>query len=211
MDINNIRQEYLQGSLERETIDYDPFTFLGRWLNEAIEHKVFEPTAMSVSTIGDDGFPQSRIVLLKSFDSTGLVFYTNFTSQKGKSIIRHPQVALLFFWPELERQIRITGMAKKVDLSENVQYFASRPRVSQIGAWASEQSSTILNREYLEKRVEKFTKKFANKDVPTPEFWGGFRVEPVKFEFWQGRENRLNDRFQYSKEDDKWLISRLAP
>ena len=210
MNIKFLRKEYKKAVITTDSVKITPFSQFELWLNEAIESHLPEPTAMGLSTISGQGFPQSRIVLLKFFDEEGFVFFSNFNSQKGISLDNNPSVSLLFFWPELERQIRIEGYAEKVDQSFSEDYFHSRPPESRIGAWASEQSSIIPSRSYLEKRFSDFQKKFGN-NPPLPDFWGGYRVKPVHFEFWQGRENRLHDRICYAKDKENWIIKRLAP
>jgi pyridoxamine 5'-phosphate oxidase len=211
MNLESIRIEYTRGALDISNIGNDPFIFFGKWLDEAIYTGIADPTAMSVSTIGQDGFPQSRIVLLKSFDNLGFIFFTNYTSQKGKSIEQHPGASLLFFWPELQRQVRITGEVNKVSREITESYFSSRPRSSQIGAWASAQSEEIPSREHLEKLFEDIEEKYRDTDIPAPAHWGGYILKPLRFEFWQGRESRMHDRFSFEKTDSGWHIRRLAP
>ncbi len=211
MNLESIRIEYTRGTLDISNIGNDPFIFFGKWLDEAIYSGITEPTAMSVSTIGLDGYPQSRIVLLKSFDNLGFIFFTNYNSQKGKSLEQHPGASLLFFWPELQRQVRITGEVEKVSREITGSYFSSRPRSSQIGAWASAQSEEIPSREHLENLFEAIEEKFQDTEIPAPAHWGGYKLNPVRFEFWQGRENRMHDRFSFEKTDTGWHIRRLAP
>ena len=166
---------------------------------------------MTVSTVAQDGMPSSRVVLLKSWDEKGFVFYTNYKSQKAQEILENPKVSLLFAWLDLERQLRINGVAEKVSTAESLRYFLSRPFGSRLGAWVSNQSSIITSRSLLEMQFDKMKRKFANGEIPLPDFWGGYRIIPSYFEFWQGRENRLHDRFAYKKNGDNWEISRLAP
>lgn len=211
MKIDSIRREYSRQTLSKSQVDKNPFIQFRKWMEEAIESKIPEPTAMSVATVGMDGFPQSRIVLLKYFDETGFVFFTHYQSQKGISIENNPKVSLLFFWPELERQIRITGIAEKTAEEISNNYFYSRPVASQISAVISKQSREIVSRRFLEKRVAEFLKHNKNQRPERPENWGGNVVKPVRFEFWQGRENRLHDRIEYEKQDNGWKIKRLAP
>lgn len=211
MNIDKIRKEYTLHALEDSNIDSDPIRFFGNWLVNAIESNVTEPTAMAVSTIGTDGYPQSRIVLLKSFSTEGFSFFTNYLSQKGRSLEKNNRASLLFFWPELQRQVRITGNVSKVSQNISEEYFSTRPRGSQIGAWASEQSEVVPSREFLESKFRDFEKSFEGKEVPIPQTWGGYIVKPLRIEFWQGRESRLHDRIVYNLSEIGWKISRLAP
>lgn len=211
MRIDAIRNEYTFSGLTRQNVDKNPFVQFEKWIKEAVGSNEKEPTAMALSTIGTDGFPQSRIVLLKYFDENGFVFFTNYSSEKGKSIEKNPGVCLHFFWPELERQVRISGFAEKTSREISEKYFRSRPVESQIGAWASEQSIEIPSREYLEQRFREYRIKFEKQPPALPSFWGGYNVAPRKFEFWQGRENRLHDRILYEKTSGKWELKRLAP
>ncbi len=211
MKLDTIRNEYKLASLCTDDVDDNPIIQFEKWLSEAVESGTHQPTAMSLATMGTDGFPQSRIVLLKFVDENGFVFFTNYNSRKGRSIEKNPAVGLHFFWPELERQVRISGFAHKTGSETAEKYFHSRPTVSQISAWVSEQSKVVPSRKYLDERFVYFSKKFENKQVPLPDFWGGYRVYPVKMEFWQGRENRLHDRILYKKEKEGWKIMRLAP
>ena len=208
MKLDSIRKEYRFTILSEDSIDKNPFSQFGKWLKEAFEAKINEPTAMGLSAIGADGFPNSRIVLLKDFDENGFTFFTNYNSLKGKSIQQHPAVSLLFFWPELERQIRISGFAEKIDATVSDSYFQSRPVNSRIAAAVSNQSEKIPSRRFLENHFE--TAKMIE-TTTRPEHWGGYLVKPVRFEFWQGRESRLHDRILYEKTGGLWAISRLAP
>jgi len=211
MKLHSIRSEYKYAELSENSIEKNPLNQFERWLNDALNAKVNEPTAMSVATFGADGFPDSRIVLLKDFGESGLTFFTNYSSNKGKSISKNRAVALHFFWPELERQIRILGFAEKTTDEISDRYFYSRPVLSQIAAVVSSQSSKIPSREFLQTRFETIKEKTAGEIIKRPENWGGFLVTPLKFEFWQGRESRLHDRILYEKENSNWVISRLAP
>lgn len=211
MKLESIRKEYKFAELSENHININPFKQFEIWMNEALHAKINEPTAMSVSTLGNDGFPQSRIVLLKDYSENGFVFFTNYHSQKGNAIAEQPKVSLLFFWPELERQIRISGIAQKTASEVSDRYFASRPIGSQLSAMVSGQSKKIPSRKFLEDKLDQLKSELANESPKRPENWGGFRVIPVKFEFWQGRENRLHDRILFEKENNKWIISRLAP
>ena len=211
MKLDSIRTEYKYAGLSEINIAQNPFSQFEIWMNEALKARVNEPTAMSVATLGIDGFPDSRIVLLKDFDENCFTFFTNYTSNKGKSIAKNPVVGLHFFWPELERQIRISGFAEKTSDSISDKYFYSRPVLSQIAAIVSTQSSKIDSREYLDSQFKTLKEKYNSENIKRPENWGGYLVKPVKFEFWQGRESRLHDRILYEKENGNWLISRLAP
>lgn len=211
MKLDSIRTEYKYAGLSEINIAQNPFSQFEIWMNEALKARVNEPTAMSVATLGIDGFPDSRIVLLKDFDENGFTFFTNYTSNKGKSIAKNPVVGLHFFWPELERQIRISGFAEKTSDSISDKYFYSRPVLSQIAAIVSTQSSKIDSREYLDSQFKTFKETYNSENIKRPENWGGYLVKPVKFEFWQGRESRLHDRILYEKDNGNWLISRLAP
>lgn len=211
MNLESVRNEYKYSALTSKSVDRSPFKQFKQWLNEALHSAIKEPTAMALNTIGPDGFPQSRIVLLKSFDEDGFVFFTNYKSAKGKSIEKKPEVGLHFFWPELERQVRISGIAEKTSAEISDNYFHSRPLTSQISAIISDQSAEIPSREFLEKRFAKLNSELKNEPPKRPDWWGGYRVKPVKIEFWQGRENRLHDRILYEKQNESWVIKRLAP
>ena len=208
--LKDIRNEYQKSVLDDAQLTDEPLAFFQRWLNEAISVGVLEPTAMVLATVRDDA-PDTRIVLLKEIGSEGFIFYTNYLSQKGRQIEKNRQVALNFFWPELERQIRIRGTAVQIDQKKSANYFESRPRDSQLGAWASMQSKEIANRDELEKQFDNAKKRFENQPIPKPDHWGGYLVKPDEIEFWQGRPNRLHDRIMYQKSKEKWLIKRLQP
>jgi pyridoxamine 5'-phosphate oxidase len=207
-----IRKIYqLQSLLEKE-VDADPLKQFETWWQQAIESKIEEPNAMTLATCTASGKPSARIVLLKGITENGFIFFTNYTSRKGKEIEENPFVSLLFFWKEMERQVRIEGSIKKVSAAESDDYFCSRPRASRIGAWCSPQSTVIENREFLQNNVEKYNTQFGSENIPRPDFWGGYLVEPNRIEFWQGRPGRLHDRLQYSLTENKlWNIERLAP
>ncbi|WP_333819610.1 pyridoxamine 5'-phosphate oxidase [Ohtaekwangia sp.] len=210
--IADLRNEYSKASLDVTNVLPDPVRQFEKWFQEAVQAQVPEPNAMTLSTVNALGGPSSRIVLLKGIESNRFVFYTNYQSAKGKDLERVPACALTFFWPELERQVRIEGVAGRIDAERSEQYFQSRPRGSQIGAWSSPQSSIIESRTILEERVAQIEKKFSGHEVlPKPHQWGGFEVEPVMIEFWQGRQSRLHDRIQFNKIDNAWKIYRLAP
>jgi pyridoxamine 5'-phosphate oxidase len=210
--INQLRHDFSKLTLDETMVSNNPVQQFETWFKAAVEAKVNEPNAMSVATVNAAGRPASRIVLLRNFDEKGLVFYTNYNSRKGHEIAANPHAALLFFWPELERQVRIEGKLVLQTAADSDSYFASRPRSSRLGAWTSPQSSKIDNRAVLDKELAAITKRFENTDVPRPEWWGGYLLQPDYFEFWQGRESRLHDRIVYEKEaTGNWLRSRLAP
>jgi pyridoxamine 5'-phosphate oxidase len=195
--------------LTKSTVDKDPFKQFEAWYGEVLNSDIKEPTAVTLATSSKDGTPSARTVLLKGFDEDGFVFFTNYESRKGKNLIENPVGELLFYWMDLQRQVRISGRVEKTSREESEEYFKTRPIKSRIGAWASKQSSIIPNREHLEKQFAEFEKKFGD-DVPLPPHWGGFRLIPEQFEFWQGRESRLHDRICYMKKDGVWEIVRLA-
>lgn len=211
MKLHSIRTEYKYAELSENSIDKNPIKLFEHWLNDSIRAKVNEPTAMSVVTVGLDGFPDSRMVLLKDYNQNGFTFFTNYNSNKGIAISKNPAVGLHFFWPELERQIRISGFAEKTSDEISDRYFSSRPVLSQIAAVVSNQSSKIPSREFLQNQFDNRKNEVDSKKLKRPENWGGFVVRPVKFEFWQGRESRLHDRILYEYENGSWMISRLAP
>ncbi len=211
MKLHSIRTEYKFAELNENSIEKNPFKQFDHWLNDALNAKVKQPTAMAVATFGVDGFPDSRIVLLKDFGESGFTFFTNYNSNKGNSIAKNPVVGLHFFWPELERQIRVSGFAEKTSDEVSDKYFNSRPVLSQIAAVVSNQSSKIESREILQNDFDKEKEKIEGGNIKRPKNWGGFLVKPVKFEFWQGRESRLHDRILFEKGEEEWLISRLAP
>mgnify|MGYP001236385472 CR=1 FL=1 len=211
MDLYNIRRDFSLKTLDEADAISNPIEMLNLWLDNAIEAKALEPTAMTVSTVSTNGRPSSRVVLLKHLTDEGLEFFTNYDSKKGIEISENGYVAINFIWHELERQVRIDGIAAKLSEEQSVAYFNMRPRSTRIGAWASPQSHVIKNREYLDNQVEKYTKAFDNKEIPKPLHWGGYIIKPELFEFWQGRSNRLHDRLQYTKVNEGWKIERLAP
>jgi pyridoxamine 5'-phosphate oxidase len=211
MSIAEIRKDYLKSSLSEDDIASNPFIQFSKWWDESINAHIEEVNAMTLATSTIDGVPSARIVLLKGFDENGFVFFTNYTSRKGKEIEENPNVALLFFWKELERQVRIVGKIHKLDVAASDAYFNSRPKGSKIGAWASEQSAAIENREIMEKRVNLIEEKFKSISIHRPDFWGGYIVVPSTIEFWQGRSSRLHDRILYTKKEVHWDIKRLAP
>ncbi len=210
-ELENRRNEYLKGELHEEDMPAIPLILFSAWLEEAIRENIPEPTAMALSTSTPEGLPSSRMVLLKEFSAEGFVFYSHFASRKGLEMENNPYAALLFFWPALERQVRIEGTVRKVSPETSDAYFHSRPEESQIGAWASPQSQPIVNREELVERVEKTKAQFRHAPLTRPPFWGGYMVIPHSIEFWQGRANRLHDRLKYLREGEQWKIVRLAP
>jgi len=211
MDLEDIRREYLQGGLNYDQLNRDPFQQFELWMNQAIGANLADPTAMTLATVDAVGQPSQRIVLLKHLDERGFVFYTNYGSAKAKDISANNKVSLHFPWQAMERQVKVMGSAEKVSVAETLKYFVTRPRDSQIAAWSSHQSSPISSRTLLLAQFESLKQKFRKGEVPLPDFWGGYRVEPHSFEFWQGGANRLHDRFLYIKEPHGWSIERLAP
>ncbi len=211
MKLYSIRTEYKYAELTESSIDKNPFKQFEHWLSDALIAKVNEPTAMALATLATDGFPDTRIVLLKDYGANGFTFFTNYDSSKGKSVVKNPAVGLHFFWPELERQIRISGFAERTSEEVSDKYFNSRPVLSQIAAIVSNQSSKIQSREILQNTFDLEKEKITGEILNRPKNWGGFLVKPVKFEFWQGRESRLHDRILFEKSEEEWLISRLAP
>ena len=209
--INKLRHDFGKKLLTEADAGDDPFRFFNLWFHEAVDAMVNEPNAMVLSTVGADSVPSSRIVLLRNFDEKGIVFYTNYNSEKAKDLRANNSVSLLFFWPELERQVRLEGIATRQSESESDQYFSSRPRSSQIGAWVSAQSAVIGSRDELDIRFTELSKKFEGREVSRPPHWGGFLVDIRSFEFWQGRPNRLHDRILFTKSKAGWTRVRLAP
>jgi pyridoxamine 5'-phosphate oxidase len=211
-DLSNYRKSYEKSQLIETEIPQDPMTLFKKWFHEVEEFGgVEEVNAMTVSTIGLDGFPKARVVLLKQFTYEGFIFYTNYNSEKGKALADNPNVCLSFFWHSLERQIIIKGTAKKIAQNLSDGYFESRPVGSRLGAVVSNQSEVISSRTVLEEKLKQLEMDFEGKEIPRPEHWGGYIVEPISIEFWQGRPNRLHDRIRYSIHDHDWLIERLAP
>jgi pyridoxamine 5'-phosphate oxidase len=206
-----LRQDYSRHQLTRSSVAADPFEQFAIWFNEAIEAQIFEPNAMHLGTASPEGIPSGRTVLLKGYDKSGFTFFTNYLSRKSADLLENPNCYLHFFWKELERQVLIRGVAAKTSEKESDDYFAVRPYQSQIGACASEQSSVVESREILEARFEELKQKYREGEVPRPQFWGGFRVTPTEFEFWQGRRSRLHDRILYSRVETGWATSRLSP
>ena len=212
-DLGNYRKSYDKGSLLERGISDNPLELFQKWFSEVDQHfPQYETNAMTLSTLGLDGFPKGRVVLLKKYMQQGFIFYTNYESEKGKSIIAHPKVSLSFHWAGAERQVIIKGKAEKIAVDVSDGYFESRPRGSQLGAHASQQSTVVPSRQTLENQLKTLEEKFKNKSIPRPEFWGGFIVKPIEIEFWQGRTNRLHDRIRYQLQSDfNWKIERLSP
>ena len=210
VDLTNLRKEFRQTGLNRSELDSDPFKQFSLWFTQAIKVGIVEPSAMSLAT-ADESEIGIRTVLLKHFDDKGFVFFTNYSSKKSQQIEVKPQAALLFSWLDLGRQVKIVGSVEKITTLESIKYFASRPKDSQLGAWASQQSVTISSRSLLVSQFESMKNKFSKGEVPLPDFWGGYRVIPQSIEFWQGRESRLHDRFIYQRSETGWSINRLSP
>jgi len=212
IDLTALHQEYAAHGLRRVDLDPDPIKQFSAWFTASIEAEIPDVNAMSLATASSDGKPSVRIVLLKGFDESGFVFYTNYASAKGRQLAENPRAALAIFWQQLERQIRIEGSVEKTSRDDSLRYFHSRPSGAQLGAWASHQSEVIDARRILEARLAEMTERFAGDEIPLPPHWGGYRVRPAMIEFWQGRPNRLHDRFRYTRASDgKWSIARLAP
>ena len=211
MDLTFIRQGYKNMVLDKEDLNADPIIQFESWFEEAKKAEPI-PTAMSLATVNNIGEPTLRTVLLKLFDKKGFIFFTHYKSRKANDITDNPNVAVLFNWVALERQVSITGVAEKIKTKESIKYFISRPRGSQLGAWVSDQSSVLSSRKILEMKLEEMKHKFSDGEIPLPDFWGGYRIVPKTFEFWQGRPNRLHDLFLYAKQsDESWQIDRIAP
>ena len=208
-DLSNLRKEYLKSGIVKDDLKSNPIEQFSLWFDQAIEANIIEPSAMSLAT--SDDYIGIRTVLLKFFDDKGFVFFTNYESKKSKQLQNNPQAALLFPWLALERQVKIIGSVEKITKLESLKYFSSRPKDSQIGAWSSQQSSKISSRAILVDQFAVMKKKFANGEIPLPDFWGGYRVVPQSIEFWQGRESRLHDRLIYERKDNVWDVSRLSP
>ena len=211
MDASSLRKEYTSTGLDKADVDPDPIVQFHEWFEKVIDADLHEPNAMILATATADGKPSARTVLLKGYDERGLVFYTNYEGRKAKEIEANPTCALLFYWGELERQVRIEGRASRLSGEESDAYFASRPQGSRLGAWASEQSRPVEDRSILEGRVRALEAEYEGREIPRPPFWGGYRVEPDTIEFWQGRENRLHDRLVYHRSGRGWKIVRLQP
>jgi Pyridoxamine 5''-phosphate oxidase (EC 1.4.3.5) len=211
MKLEDIRREYLAGGLRRDNLLGEPIAQFELWLKQAIEAGIPDPTAFTLATVSAEGKPSQRIVLLKHLDEKGFVFFTNYGSKKAREMEANGSVCLHFPWHGMERQVEIEGAAERISTAESIKYFLTRPRESQIGAWASHQSHQISSRKALLMQFESMKSKFGQGAIPLPDFWGGYRVKPAVFEFWQGGGSRLHDRFQYARRDQQWVIERLAP
>lgn len=209
--IADLRQDYTLQGLSETDVDPNPFIQFQQWFDQALVAQLPEPNAMTLATVTPDGKPRARMVLLKDFDEQGFVFYTNYNSQKGQELAENPQASLVFWWAQLERQVRIGGRVEKVSENQSDEYFFSRPLNSRLGAWVSNQSEVIESREVLEQKLQELHTKYQDQDVPRPRHWGGLRVIPIEIEFWQGRPSRLHDRLLYTRENSSWKIERLSP
>ena len=209
--LKNIRRDYKHSELSKTSVNKDPFVQFNNWFNEIVNAKIIDPSAMVLATVAEANMPSARIVLLKEVDVKGFVFFTNYLSRKAKDLETNPNASLLFYWKEMDRQLRIEGIIEKVKTKISEDYFHTRPRESQISAWVSKQSSIIPDRNFLDKKYGELDEEFGNDEIPLPDFWGGYRLIPEYFEFWQGRESRLHDRICYRKEKGNWKIFRLAP
>ena len=214
MSLEDLRRKYLQGGLSRADVTPNPFDQFQKWFDESVSAapgEWYEPNAMTLATAAANGEVSSRVVLLKKFDPKGLVFFTNYDSQKGQQLTENPHASVGFYWPHLERQVRVEGTVNRVERAVSESYFHSRPRRSQIGAAASAQSSVLKDRDALAASFAELEKKWEGQEIPLPENWGGFRLTPTRFEFWQGRDNRLHDRIRYRYAEEAWVIERLSP
>lgn len=209
-DIADLRTEYQRETLDEHSVSHSPLEQFSRWMDEVLAAEVLEPTAMTLATVGANGRPSARTVLLKGIDA-GFVFYTNYTSRKGVDLASNPYASLLFFWPDLQRQVRVEGKVEKITIEESEAYFRTRPLGSKIGAWASQQSQPLSSRDELERRTIELERQYSDGNVPLPPFWGGYRLLPDAMEFWQGRPSRLHDRILYERGETGWTISRLSP
>ena len=209
-ELADLRRDFSSVGLDESAVDPDPFVQFGEWMNDALAADIRDPNAMTLATVGEDGRPDARVVLLKYYGPDGFLFFTNYESKKARDLAANPYATLHFFWRQLDRQVSIRGTAQKTSREESEKYFLSRPVDSRVAAWASSQSRVIGSRSVLEERFRELKEKFGDK-VPRPDFWGGFRLAPDRFEFWQGRQNRLHDRLVYSQNGGTWNIQRLSP
>lgn len=209
--LKNIRRDYKHSELSKTSVNKDPFVQFNNWFSEIVDANIIDPSAMVLATVAEANMPSARIVLLKEVDVKGFVFFTNYLSRKAKDLETNPNASLLFYWKEMDRQLRIEGIIEKVKTKISEDYFHTRPRESQISAWVSKQSSIVPDRNFLDKKYDELDEEFGNDEIPLPDYWGGYRLIPVYFEFWQGRESRLHDRICYRKEKGNWKIFRLAP
>lgn len=210
-EIEQMRRDYAREELSESAVSENPVDQFMVWFEQALSADLLDPNAMILSTATKGGIPSSRVVLLKGVDEEGFRFYTNYSSRKGQELKENPWVALCFYWPRLERQVRIEGKVRQLSREDSANYFHQRPRLSQLGAWASNQSSKVESREVLEAQFEKVKKRYKGEEVPLPDFWGGYIVQPRRIEFWQGRKGRLHDRICYEKEEGDWIRFRLSP
>jgi pyridoxamine 5'-phosphate oxidase len=211
MSIADLRREYARARLDERDVSEDPVVQFSRWFAEAEQAQVAEPNAMTLATATVAGAPSARLVLLKGFDQRGFVFFTDYRSRKGQELAENPQAALVFYWGELERQVRITGTVERTTLQESEAYYRTRPLGSRLGAWVSHQSQVISSRGQLETGLREVEQRFSRAEVPLPPYWGGYRLRPSEVEFWQGRESRLHDRIRYTRDGERWRIERLSP
>jgi pyridoxamine 5'-phosphate oxidase len=210
-DLARVRKEYSRHALDESDVDLNPLVQFNRWFQEALNAALSEPNAMVLATATPEGKPSARVVLLKGYDERGMVFFTNYEGRKSVELHANPYAALAFYWIELERQVRIEGTVEKTTRQESEEYFRTRPLESRLSAWASKQSTVIPSRNFLEQKMTDLKSRYENQEVPLPAFWGGFRLQPQMFEFWQGRENRLHDRIRYTQRGGVWVIERLSP
>ncbi|MBS1978145.1 MAG: pyridoxamine 5'-phosphate oxidase [Bacteroidetes bacterium] len=210
--LHDMRKEYAKRTLDENDVDRDPVAQFKIWWDEAVRSEIEEVNAMTLATVNEDGMPDARTVLLKVFDHTGFVFFTNYNSRKSQQLTHNPNCCLLFHWKELERQVRIYGLAEQISTQESIEYFNSRPEGSKIGAWASPQSMIVAGKAWLEETFNYYKERFSHGVIAKPPHWGGYRVQPMRFEFWQGRPNRMHDRIQFTQAGEgHWKIERLAP
>lgn len=210
--IENLRQEYRAAKLDEKDVAPDPISQFSNWFSQALDANIFEPNAMTLATATSDGIPSARVMLMKGFEANGFIFYTNYLSRKGKELSKNPRASIVFFWAELERQVRIEGVVEKIGKEESTRYFHSRPKGSQIGALASQQSREIESRQVLEDNLKELEERFKDQEIPKPSHWGGYILKPQVVEFWQGGPGRLHDRVVYKRINNKnWKIVRLAP